>query len=259
MLLKLLIASLAVARVRCEGISLTEEELLAYDGTDSSKPIYLAIDGSIYDVSTSPAFYGPGGNYHHFVGRDATRAWVTECWDSPDQLTWRMDGVLDMFTPRYLDEELEGAAQGKEINLDLGGVIPQAQIIALAEAAMARVGAVSEEDKSARRAEDQAEAQKQVDEALVHWVGFFANNSKYKRVGTVVLNSEATPSPPALCAAALKKRQLKGGKLDSLMSIADMGRKSDGSGKQKPDFANADVHQAKSALNSDGDQVKDEL
>ncbi|KAF7191539.1 Membrane steroid-binding protein 2 [Pseudocercospora fuligena] len=53
-------------------LSLTEEELKAYDGTDSEKPIYLGINGTIFDVSASPAFYGPGGHYNHFVGKDAT-------------------------------------------------------------------------------------------------------------------------------------------------------------------------------------------
>ena len=32
-------------------IVLTDAELTAYDGSDPSKPIYLALDGQIYDVS----------------------------------------------------------------------------------------------------------------------------------------------------------------------------------------------------------------
>ena len=44
-------------------LKLTEEELKQYDGTNPDEPIYLAIDGTIYDVSASPAFYGPGGHY----------------------------------------------------------------------------------------------------------------------------------------------------------------------------------------------------
>lgn len=42
---------------------ITEDDLKQYDGTDTEKPIYLAINGTIFDVSASPAFYGPGGHY----------------------------------------------------------------------------------------------------------------------------------------------------------------------------------------------------
>lgn len=52
----------------------TVEELAQYDGTDSSKPIYLAVKKTVYDVSKSIAFYGPGGSYKNFAGKDASRA-----------------------------------------------------------------------------------------------------------------------------------------------------------------------------------------
>lgn len=65
---------LLTAFVSSKELSIKEPDLRDYDGTDSSKPIYLAIDGTIYDVSASPAFYGPGGSYHHLTGRDASRA-----------------------------------------------------------------------------------------------------------------------------------------------------------------------------------------
>jgi hypothetical protein len=42
---------------------ITEQDLKQYDGTDSEKPIYLAIKGVVFDVSASPSFYGPGGHY----------------------------------------------------------------------------------------------------------------------------------------------------------------------------------------------------
>lgn len=32
-------------------VLLTDDQLSAYDGSDSSKPIYLALNGTIYDVS----------------------------------------------------------------------------------------------------------------------------------------------------------------------------------------------------------------
>ena len=52
----------------------TEEELKPYDGTrDEDGPILFAADGIIFNVWKGRNFYGPGGEYHIFAGRDATR------------------------------------------------------------------------------------------------------------------------------------------------------------------------------------------
>ncbi|KAF3645743.1 putative regulator of nonsense transcripts 2-like [Capsicum annuum] len=51
-----------------------EEELRAYNGSDSEKPLLMAIKEKIYDVSTSKMFYSPGGSYAMLAGRDASRA-----------------------------------------------------------------------------------------------------------------------------------------------------------------------------------------
>ena len=198
---------------------LPEIELRSYEGTDTSKPIYLAINGTIFDVSASPAFYGPGGHYHHFVGRDASRAWITECWDSEDQLTWKMDGVEQMFMPKYLDEELEKAADGEVADgLDLGMVSGE-QIAKLSKEAARKLGKVSEDEKIQRRENDEVEAKQRVHDTLAHWIKFFENNSKYSIAGFVVYDDENSTAPPKLCEAALKKRPIKGGKLDSLMDL----------------------------------------
>lgn len=53
---------------------ISEEELKAYDGADPKKPLLMAIKGQIYDVSQSRMFYGPGGPYALFAGKDASRA-----------------------------------------------------------------------------------------------------------------------------------------------------------------------------------------
>lgn len=53
---------------------ISPEDLLAYDGSDSSKPLLMAIKGQVYDVSRSRNFYGPGGPYAAFAGRDASQA-----------------------------------------------------------------------------------------------------------------------------------------------------------------------------------------
>jgi len=57
----------------------SEQELLKYNGEDPKLPIYLAIDGLIYDVSSNLRTYGKGGSYNHFTGRDCARAFVTGC------------------------------------------------------------------------------------------------------------------------------------------------------------------------------------
>ncbi|MCJ1439181.1 hypothetical protein MMC27_008572 [Xylographa pallens] len=90
------------ARVRGP-LLLTEAELSKYDGTDPALPIYLALNSSIYDVSASPHFYGPGGSYHFFAGRDATRAFVTGCFE--EDLNGDLRGVEEMFVPLELEDQ----------------------------------------------------------------------------------------------------------------------------------------------------------
>ncbi|KAI5124763.1 hypothetical protein M0805_005397 [Coniferiporia weirii] len=57
----------------------SEDGLLKFDGSDPDKPIYLAIDGDVYDVSEGRRTYGPGGSYHFMAGCDAARAFATGC------------------------------------------------------------------------------------------------------------------------------------------------------------------------------------
>lgn len=42
-------------------------------------PIYLALNGTIYDVTAGARLYGPGGGYQVFAGRDAARGFITGC------------------------------------------------------------------------------------------------------------------------------------------------------------------------------------
>lgn len=72
----------------------TEHELRAYDGSDPNKPLLMAIKGKIYDVSRSRMFYGPGGPYAMFVGRDASRALALMSFD-PRDLTGNTEGLSD--------------------------------------------------------------------------------------------------------------------------------------------------------------------
>ncbi|GAB4858226.1 Membrane steroid-binding protein 1 [Ancistrocladus abbreviatus] len=71
---------------------ITEEELKQYDGSDSKKPLLMAIKGQIYDVSQSRVFYGPGGPYALFAGRDASRALAKMSFEVED-LTGDVSGL----------------------------------------------------------------------------------------------------------------------------------------------------------------------
>ncbi len=51
----------------------TPEELAKHDGKDASAPIYVAIKGTVFDVSAKKEMYGPGAGYHCFAGKDASK------------------------------------------------------------------------------------------------------------------------------------------------------------------------------------------
>ncbi|KAM3304713.1 putative steroid-binding protein 3 isoform X1 [Capsicum chacoense] len=73
---------------------MTEEELRAYNGSDLEKPLLMAIKGKIYDVSTSKIFYGPGGSYAMFAGRDASRA-LAQLSFKPEDINGNLEGLSD--------------------------------------------------------------------------------------------------------------------------------------------------------------------
>lgn len=50
----------------------TVEDLKNYDGTDPSKPIYIGLDGYIYDVSSGRNYYASGAGYHFLAGKDSS-------------------------------------------------------------------------------------------------------------------------------------------------------------------------------------------
>lgn len=45
-------------------ITLTPGELSRYDGSSDNRPVYVAIDGEVYDVTASRRIYGKGGSYN---------------------------------------------------------------------------------------------------------------------------------------------------------------------------------------------------
>lgn len=55
----------------------TVQELRAYDGTQPDGRVLIAVNGTVYDVTKGKRFYGPGGPYATFAGRDASRNLAT--------------------------------------------------------------------------------------------------------------------------------------------------------------------------------------
>lgn len=57
-------------------------------------PVYLAVRGKVFDVTPGKNFYGPGGPYANFAGRDASRGLACGSFDE-DMLTKDLQGPLD--------------------------------------------------------------------------------------------------------------------------------------------------------------------
>ena len=71
----------------------TPPQLKPYNGTNNM-PVYLAVRGRVFDVSPGRNFYGPGGPYANFAGRDASRGLACGSFDE-DMLTEDLEGPLD--------------------------------------------------------------------------------------------------------------------------------------------------------------------
>ncbi|KAI1748526.1 hypothetical protein F4782DRAFT_516938 [Xylaria castorea] len=152
---------------------LTLDELATYDGTDETKPLYLAINGTIYDVSSNRRTYGPEGSYRYFAGVDAARSYVTGCF--AEDRTADLRGVEDMYLP--LDDP--------EVDRHWSAA-----------------------DLAALKETELADARKRVHDGLLHWVRFFENSPKYPKVGYVKRPQNWLENEPrrALCKSAARGR-----------------------------------------------------
>lgn len=77
----------------------TPRTLLKFNGQPNpplnpNGKVYLAVKGKVHDVTGGRNFYGPGGPYENFAGRDATRGLACQSFDE-DMLTKDLDGPLD--------------------------------------------------------------------------------------------------------------------------------------------------------------------
>jgi predicted heme/steroid binding protein len=172
-------------------VYLTDTELAQYDGTDPTKPIYLALNGTIYDVSSNPDTYGPGGSYHFFAGRDAARAFLTGCFQE-DQ-TPDLRGVEEMYIP--IDPE-PGTPEADKV--------------------LEREKKLTKAERKNRHAKELREAKKKIKEGIEHWAKLFRGDKgkPYHKVGTVVREDGWLEKLPKreLCEAARKNRPVR--KLD---------------------------------------------
>jgi membrane-associated progesterone receptor component len=86
-------------------------ELAAYDGSDPGKPLLIAVRGQVYDVTRGRDFYGSGGPYGMFAGKDCTRALAKVSFDAelftgdleglePDELD-KLEEWIEMFEGKY--------------------------------------------------------------------------------------------------------------------------------------------------------------
>jgi predicted heme/steroid binding protein len=171
-------------------VLLTPAQLALYDGSNPALPIYIGLNGTIYDVSASPHYYGPGGGYHHFAGVDATRAFVTGCFaeDRTDDLR----GAELIYMPLDLDTAPPGSSDAERKSWE------------------------------ARREKARLAALQKVDAAVASWITMFGGGQdKYKRaksattkyfaVGRLVftdqdLEARSKRKVPALCKRARNMR-----------------------------------------------------
>ncbi|RAL16924.1 putative heme/steroid binding domain protein [Aspergillus homomorphus CBS 101889] len=153
-------------------LTLTPAQLSLYNGTDPTLPLYVSVNGTIFDVSANPMVYGPGGHYNFFAGRDATRAFVTGCFQ--EDLTHDLTGVEEMFMP--VDDPAELAA-------------------------------LSSGERKKRREQDVRYARSRIERAVSHWQNFFRNHKRYFEVGRVVgLEVSGEGEKRELCQAARQQR-----------------------------------------------------
>jgi predicted heme/steroid binding protein len=223
---------------------LTPAQLSLHNGTathdHSNLPIYLSINGTIFDVSASPHTYGPGGSYHVFAGRDATRAFVTGCFQT--DITGDLRDVERMFIPV---EDVEGDEEEGKWGGDEGVAGAQRKggggeggIVKLTTKAQRKI----------RAEQERREARKRVHREVDKWLRFYREHGKYFEVGRLVADDGDAEGlagkakegvryegeVPALCEAAERARPKRSQLNAAAASAAGGGGSgsSDGQGKK---------------------------
>lgn len=98
----------------------TVAELRQFDGTQADGRVLVAVNGSVYDVTKGKRFYGPGGPYAAFGGRDASRGLATFSVTSNEKEEY--DDLSDL-TPMEMESVREWEMQFKEKYLLVGRLL----------------------------------------------------------------------------------------------------------------------------------------
>ncbi|KAF4624449.1 hypothetical protein G7Y89_g13725 [Cudoniella acicularis] len=151
----------------------TDADLAAYDGTNPDLPILLALNGTIYDVTNGRKFYGPGGSYHFFAGADASRAFITNCFE--EDRTPDLRGAELTYIPKD-NEEVDKLYTKAELKI--------------------------------AKEQERRKAKQEAYKALKHWVDFFEKSPKYTKIGRVKREKgwETKGPAPTLCKKAEEGR-----------------------------------------------------
>ncbi|XP_070590559.1 neudesin [Erythrolamprus reginae] len=89
----------------------TEDELARYDGRQEDEPIYIAVKGVVFDVTSGKEFYGKGAPYNVLAGKDSTRS-VAKMSLDPADLTYDTTGLTEEQL-RSLDETFNNVYKTK--------------------------------------------------------------------------------------------------------------------------------------------------
>lgn len=183
---------------------LTIAELAEYSGADPSKPTYIALNRTIYDVSSSPHMYGPKGAYASLAGKDASRAFVTNCIGGDvDYLVPYFSDVEEIFVPLWLSK---APAQSEYDEIASGeNVMSGAGVKGMVEQVQKKIGPV---EVAKRREEAYAKAHDAVRAKVANWESMF-ERKEYPVVGKVVDVDESSGGrwrDIGFCAEALKQR-----------------------------------------------------
>lgn len=98
----------------------TVAELLQYDGKQPDGRVLVAVNGTVYDATKGKRFYGPGGPYAAFGGRDASRGLATFSVISTDKEEY--DDLSDL-TPMEMESIREWEMQFKEKYILVGRLL----------------------------------------------------------------------------------------------------------------------------------------
>ncbi|KAJ1819092.1 Dihydrodipicolinate synthase [Coemansia sp. RSA 2675] len=136
----------------------TPQELAECDGHDEGTPLHIAVRRVVYDVSKARGFYGPGGPYANFAGRDASRGLALGAFDT--SILTDLDDPID--TLEDLDKA-ENEALDEWATFFAGKYVPVGRLV---EAPMTPERMAAAEKKAAAKeaAEKEAAEKKAADE-----------------------------------------------------------------------------------------------